>query len=235
MRDRGQTRGLVEAGLLYSVFWLRAFFPGLGTGAISAGGGLAAPAWHFSILLNLLPAGLLILWMMGRSEGLAAFGLRWRPRPAEAAGALAILALLLFAGFLPDALLRLFAGKAPLPSWLGNPLLDMVGKPSTSGYLLIPLILASSLVTGYVEELYFRVYLSFRLEKAGIGKAARVLLTSMIFGLSHGASQGIAAAFIAALLGLILALRWEAARSWHEIGFGHGLYDFVVIMFLLYS
>ncbi|HUX41484.1 MAG TPA: CPBP family intramembrane glutamic endopeptidase [Rectinemataceae bacterium] len=235
MRDRGQTPGLVEAGLLYSVFWLRAFFPGLGTGAVGAGGGLAAPAWHFAILLNLVPAGLLILWMMRRGEGFAAFGLRWRPRRVEIAGVLAVLALLLFAGFLPDALLRLFAGKAPLPSWLDNPLLDMVAKPSTSGYLLIPIILASSLVTGYVEELYFRVYLSFRLERVGFGKAARVVLTSLIFGLSHGASQGIAAAFIATLLGLILALRWETAKSWHEIGFGHGLYDFVVIMALLYS
>jgi len=241
IKGRGWGAGLVEAGLLYSILWLRSFFPGLGIGTTARPDGVlsptgpADPAWHFSILLNLVPAGLLILWMMHRSEGLTAFRLVSRPRPREAAGAAAVLALLLAVGFLPDTMLRLFAGRSSLPSWLANPLLEGIGHPATPAFFFIPLLFASSLATGYVEELFFRVYLSFRLERAGLARTARVALTSLVFGLSHGAGQGIAAAFIAGLLGLILALRWETAKSWHEIGLGHGLYDFVVLMLLLYS
>ncbi len=240
-RRRGWGAGLFEAALLFSVFWLRSFFPGLGIGSVAKSDGILGPigpadtAWHFGILLNLLPAGALILWTMQRREGLDAFELRPRPAPRDAAGSLAVLALLLGLGFLPQFLLGLFAGKTPLPSWLDNPLLDGMGHPRANASLFLPLLLASSLVTGYVEELYFRVYLSFRLGSAGLSKAARIILTSLIFGLSHGSSQGLAAALIACLLGAILALRWESTKSWHEIGLGHGLYDFVVLVAVLYS
>lgn len=234
IEDRGPGRGaappllgLLEALILYSCFWLRALFP-----AAASSLGPADPAWQLSILLNLLPAGALFLWVMGRGEGFGAFGLEFRLRPREAAGALGLLALLLGLGLLPELLLRLFGG-AP-PSWLDNPVLGAVGRPRLAPALFIPLLLASSLTTGYVEELYFRVYLSRRLSRAGLGKAARVGASSLLFGLSHG-SQGPAAALLAALLGAVLALAWEGRRSWHEIGLGHGLYDFAVLLLVLYA
>ncbi|HUX36296.1 MAG TPA: CPBP family intramembrane glutamic endopeptidase [Rectinemataceae bacterium] len=220
--------GIFEAALLYSTFWLRALLPLGGHGI-----GPADAIFHLSILLNLVPAGGLILWVMHRGEGFPAFSLDTKARPGDAAGALGVLAVLLLVGLLPGSVAGLLY-HGQLPSWLDNPLLAPSSGPRLPTPVFIPLVLAASLVTGHVEELYFRVYLSYRLKGAGLGKAARILLSSLIFGLSH-ANQGLPAAFLALILGAVLALRWEAKKSWHEIGLGHGLYDFIVFLILLYA
>lgn len=228
MTKRGGA-GLFEAALLYSTFWLRAFFP-----VSAAGLSPSDPAWHVATLVNLVPAGALILWVMHREDGFAAFGLDPRPRLSDAAGALAIAGLLILVGFIPEIIARLAAAGGSLPTWLDNPLLSDLGRPTAAAPLLVPLILAGSLVTGYTEELYFRVYLSRRLEEVGLRPAWRTLVSSLVFGASHG-TQGVAAAVLAGSLGAVLSLRWEARRRWHEIALGHGLYDFTVLLLVIYS
>lgn len=228
--ELGRGAGLFEALLLYSTFWLRGLlFP-----AAWGVGGPASPTWHLAALAGLIPTGALILWMIVRSEGLRAFSIRLRPRPRDGGAALALLGLLLLVGFLPEMVARLLAEKSSLPAWFDNPLLAPPRGTLPPPLLLVPLLVANAFATGYVEELYFRVYLSFRLGKAGRGPVARVAVSSLVFGASHG-NQGPVAAVVAGLLGLVLSFRWESRKSWHEIGAAHGLYDLTVLLLVLYS
>jgi membrane protease YdiL (CAAX protease family) len=225
----GPPRPLLEATLFFCAFWLRAFVP---MAPLPAGAGLASPGWHLGILVSLLPSTALLLYFIARGEGLAAFGIRTRPRARDLPWALVLTALALLLGYLPELLRGLFPAGSASP--LDNPLLAAVGKPDTPPLLFVPLVLLSCLATGYAEELFFRVYLLKRLGQAGVGWAAAIIGSSLLFGLAHG-SQGPVGALIAGLLGALFALRWRLARSWHEIALGHGLYDFVVLVALFYA
>jgi membrane protease YdiL (CAAX protease family) len=220
-------RPLLEALLFFSVVWLGAFLP-LGSGGAPS---IASPAWHLGILATLVPAGALLAYLMSRAEGLAAFGVRIGLRPSELAGALVLLGIAWLVALLPDLATRILAPAAEAPN---NPLLEGLGRPSTSPLLLIPVVLLSCLATGYVEELYFRVYLLRRLAQGGFRGWDSILFSSLLFGLAHG-SQGPLGALVASLLGAIFALRWRAARSWHEIALGHAFYDFSVLLVFFYA
>ncbi|MEI6873586.1 MAG: CPBP family intramembrane glutamic endopeptidase [Spirochaetota bacterium] len=224
------TRPLLEALLFFSAFWLRAYIPG----GSASGANLASASAHLGILLTLLPSMALLLYLMVRLEGLAAFGINPRPRPREVPAALILAGLALGIGLFPEALRSLTAKIGETAPRFDNPLLASIGQPELSPFLFVPLVFLSSMATGYAEELFFRVYLLSRLALAGFGFVAALAFSSILFGLAHG-RQGLAGAVIASILGALFALRWQRKRSWHEIAIGHGIYDFVVLMALFYG
>ena len=216
VEPRGEPdRPLLEAALLFSALYLISFVP---SDAAAAGRALSEPRYHCLLLLELLPRSMLVLYLMARAEGLAAFGLRPPRRADLGAGALAALGAL---------------GVALLPAWafsgLGwtNPLLDSACAPGATA-LLVPLVLASALAIGYGEELFFRVYLIKRLGQAGLPPLWAALASTLAFGSAHGL-QGLPGLVVASGLGALFAWRWLKGRNIHEIALGHAFYDAAVM------
>ena len=227
---------LFEALLFFSAFWLRAYIPvgPFDPSALAAATakGLSLPSFHAANLLFLLPATALLLYLIASKDGIAAFGIRPLPRSRDLVVGSLLAALALGIAVTPGILVRfIHAGGAA--GFLANPLLDAVGRPETSPLLFVPLVLASSIATGYGEELFFRVYLLRRLSQAGFSQALAVIVSSLLFGIAHG-SQGLLGIALAFVLGTLFALRFAAGKSWHEIAFGHGMYNFVVLLLVLY-
>ena len=216
----GPDRPLLEAALVFGAYYLGSYAQ---VDASALGRALGTASYHGRLLVELAPKALLLLYLMSRDEGLAAFGLA-PPRPADAlrglGAALGAMAIVLPAGLL----LRAFG-------W-SNPLLGSTGSPASSPALLVPLLAASSLAVGYGEELFFRVYLLRRLGQAGLGPAWAALASSLLFGSAHGL-QGLPGIAVAACLGLWFSWRWLRGRHFHELALGHAMYDAAVMALAL--
>lgn len=233
-------RPLLEAILVFAVFWLGAYLPGDPSGL---GRALGLPSYHLGLLIELLPKLALLLYLMANTDGLKAFGVSGvLPRPAELATACVVALGALCLAFLPGMLAKIMdivgaatgltGGEGPIR--FVNPLLDTVARPEASPYVLIPLSALSALTVGYQEELFFRVYLARRLAQAGLTPVWIVLTSALVFGSAHGA-QGFVGLGVATLLGLFFAWRWFRARNYHEIALAHGLYDFIVLLVTFYG
>lgn len=215
------SRPLLEAVLLFAAFYLAAYLP---ADPSAMGRSLGQISFHLFLLLDIVPKALIVLYMMSRAEGPAAFGLA-RLRLGDfsrgmlvALGALALVAL-------PSLAMRYMG--------LSNPLLGATTRPSASAWALVPLLVLSSLAVGYGEELFFRVFLIRRLRQAGFPAPWALLLSSLIFGSAHGL-QGPLGLGLGTLLGLWFAWRWRRSGNIHEIALGHAIYDAFVILFALY-
>ncbi|MEI6387090.1 MAG: CPBP family intramembrane glutamic endopeptidase [Spirochaetota bacterium] len=218
---------LAEAGLLYLLLWLR--FPPAAVGASPPGPD--SPSYHLALIAALLPCCAYILFRMLRSEGLYGFCVEARVKPRDMAGAVILALLLGLLASLPALLSRLL-GAAGFPG-SANPLLDSLGRPTLSPWLFLPLVALAALATGYAEELFFRFWLPRRLSQGGLGEAASIVLSALMFGAAHG-NQGPLAAVVATAMAALLSLRKRGGGSWHELALGHALYDFAVLMMVLY-
>jgi uncharacterized protein len=215
-------RPLVEAGILFAAFYLTAYLP-LGPAFTAAS--IASPAYHAAMAAINAPRALLALYIMATTDGLAAFGLGKLRRSDPLKALLAALGA--FAAIVPAALLFSALG-------ITNPLMAGLGQGSRGSYSLVPFFLASSLATGYAEELFFRSYLMRRLGRSGLPPLWAAVASSLLFGAAHG-TQGIVGVASTTLVGLWFAWRWQHGRNIHEIAIGHGLYDAAVFALALYA
>lgn len=213
-------RPLFESLIVFLAFYLASYiFAGSSPSALSS------PAYHLSVIAVNLPRAALLLYFMAVSDGLGPFGVG------------RIVSADLWRGFLCS--LGAFAAilvPGLLLSALGveNGFLSQARNGPRGGAALVPLLLASSMATGYCEELFFRSYLLRRLAQAGLPPPWAAIASAILFGLGHG-YQGIIGLVSGALLGLFFAWRWSEARNIHEIAIGHGLFDAAVFAIALYS
>jgi len=220
-KPRGEPdKPMLEALLVLFAFYLAAY--------ISTGGPgiqVAKPAFQLGALALNVTRAIFALYLMATSDGLPSFGIR-RPKRRDAAKGL-LCALAAFA-------LVLATGIALSSFGLENPLFAQVRSAPRASLGLIPLFLASSMSTGYCEELFFRSYLMRRLGQAGLPPLWAALASSLLFAAGHGyqGAVGLIAGFI---LGLFFAWRWNAGAAIHEIAIGHGLFDACAFAILLYS
>jgi membrane protease YdiL (CAAX protease family) len=212
-------RPLLEAGVLLAAQYLTAYLP---SDSSAIAGMLSRPAFYLVGMAGTLPGALLVLYMMGTTDGLAAFGVG---RPSRSS--------LYRAAFLAAAALAAMFGLGWLFELLGvrNPIWAEGG---TASLALLPLILAASAATGYCEELYFRAYLLRRLAQAGLSPAMSVAASTIVFACAHGA-QGIAGFATAGILGLAFAWRFSRGRDLHEVAIAHAAYNAAVFIVELYS
>jgi uncharacterized protein len=99
---------------------------------------------------------------------------------------------------------------------------------------ILPLVLVTSLTTGYWEELFFRSYLDGQLKKIGLTPAKAAAAGILLFASGH-LYQGIVPALGTALIGAVLLFIFRQSRSLHRVAIGHGLYNFSVLLLSLVS
>lgn len=212
-------RPLAEALVLLAALYFSAYLP---ADASAMDGIIARPSFFLYSIVGTVPSLLLVLYLMATTDGPGAFSVR-SPLKSSLYRAALLATAALAAMFVLGAL---FARLGVI-----NPLMSVEGSVS---WVLIPLILASSALTGYAEELFFRAYLLRRLAQAGLSSSWAIAASTLIFAGAHGI-QGIAGLATAATLGLLFALRFERGRDLHEIAIAHAAYNAAVFILALYS
>jgi membrane protease YdiL (CAAX protease family) len=213
-------RPFIEVFVVFIAFYLASYiFSGSSQIAISA------PEYHLAVIAVNLPRALLVLYLMAISDGLRPFGILMIKRKDAVRGLLCAVGA--FAVVLVPGLLFTALG-------IENSFLAQARSGPRGGAALIPLLLLSSMLTGYCEELFFRSYLMRRLGQAGIPRLWTAIISAILFGSGHG-YQGIVGLVSGSLLGLFFAWRWTGSENIHEIAIGHGLFDAAVFAIVLYS
>lgn len=213
-------RPLLEAFIVFLAFYLASWLSS-GSSATT----VFKPEFHLMVVAMNLPRAILIIYLMAIGDGLPSFDIRRIRRIDPARGLLTGLGA--FAVILVPGLLFLALG-------IENPLFAQARSEPRAGLYMIPFILASSMATGYCEELFFRSYLMRRLGQAGLPRIWRAIASSLLFGSGHG-YQGIIGIVSGSIMGLFFAWRWNATKNIHEVAIGHGLFDTAVFALLLYS
>ncbi|MBN2508792.1 MAG: CPBP family intramembrane metalloprotease [Spirochaetales bacterium] len=205
-----------ETLLLYSVFFL--------PGYIQAGAGYD-PQMFLSVFHNLmflltaLPQFLLLYFLIRRKGLVFVFGFR-RFTFTDLLRALAVFSLL----WILVATTAVLVSATPLAEQTQNHPLNR----GTSGLSVLVLLFFVSLVTGYLEEGFFRCYLYRQARRLGAGYLVSISAVSLLFGLGH-MYQGIYGAVMTAFIGFLLQyLYTRVFRSIHPVAIGHGLYNFSI-------
>jgi membrane protease YdiL (CAAX protease family) len=205
----------IEPFILYWVLFLPAWGP------LSAA---AAPA-AFSLSQELgriftynLPSLALIVYLLRSDPG----GM-FRPRVRDLGTVLLALPGLLILGVLVTLLGQLSPFPASAPALVEGPL----------GPAAFLVMILSCLSTGYLEEIYFRLYLFTRFKEGGIGPVKAMVVSSLLFALCH-IYEGPLGALNAFLAGLLLFFIFSRRKSIHGLAWAHGGYNvFVYIMAIL--
>ncbi|MDA3810917.1 MAG: CPBP family intramembrane metalloprotease [Spirochaetaceae bacterium] len=94
---------------------------------------------------------------------------------------------------------------------------------------VIPLILITSLLTGYSEELFFRSYLYTKMEELNLGKLHIIMTINIIFSLGHF-YEGLDGGINAFIMGMFFSVVFLWKKNIHYIAIVHGLYNFSVLL-----
>jgi membrane protease YdiL (CAAX protease family) len=100
---------------------------------------------------------------------------------------------------------------------------------SFSNYRLIPLLLLTTMVNAYREELFYRFYLLGRLEQLGLNAAAAIGVSSILFSIGH-IYQGLPGFLLALLTAFFLAGIYWKTRRFYAVAAAHGLYNFAALI-----
>lgn len=178
------------------------------------------PQAHLGILIQNVPRILLLLYLMEMDGGdwAGRFGLRWQARriPLQAVGT----ALLLLMVSVLTNLISQMAGVGGEPPFKFN-------SPGTLAYILSAFSLLS---VGYMEELFFRSYAISRLERLGLSSGLAILVSAVLFALGH-VYQGVRGVLFALLAGLLLGYLFGRIRRIHPLALGHGVYNYLGLLF----
>ncbi|MDR0377750.1 MAG: CPBP family intramembrane metalloprotease [Spirochaetaceae bacterium] len=87
----------------------------------------------------------------------------------------------------------------------------------------------SCLGAGYLEEFYFRYYLSLRFKEAGLSIVPAIGLSALLFSICH-LYEGPWGALNAFLAGVLLSLVYKKYRGLHGIAWAHSLYNVFVYL-----
>jgi membrane protease YdiL (CAAX protease family) len=215
------TRAWIEPFIIYAVL----FLPGFATGGFSAesAGTAGRETIAFSISGELsriaghtVPAILLIGYLLVLRGGKS----RLPGRP----GARDLLSL---AWALPGLMGIGFLISLISPLFLTEDAALMVEAPR--GLPAIIIMFLSCLSTGYLEEFFFRYYLSLRFRQAGMGGISVIGLSVLLFSLCH-VYEGPWGVFNAFLAGILLSFVHKRYRALHGIAWAHGLFNALIYL-----
>jgi membrane protease YdiL (CAAX protease family) len=167
------------------------------------------------ILLYQLPALALIWYLLLRTKSLKEWGVTLPRRKDLLPGLLALPGLLLI-GLTISLVIPLFDYIENAPQ---------IESPSLPAEWLMMIL--SCLVTGYLEESFFRFYLSARLEGAGLDAPKILVISVLFFSVCH-LYEGPWGTLNATLAGILLSTIFLRYRSLHGIALAHGIYNIFV-------
>lgn len=209
---RNRSRDCKEILLLFCVF----FLPGILFGH-SPPDAFERLWWHAAVLVAGLPQIALLLFILELHPDYDPHPFGLRPlRTADLPAAGAVTAAMIAAVALLGGVVALIPGA---PQAVAGEFRWRFGRPE-----LMPVVLLTSIATGYREELFFRSYLLTRLERLGAPRPHAIALSTLLFASGHR-HQGWSGMAAAALLGVVLALLFLRRRNLHAIALGHGLYN----------
>jgi membrane protease YdiL (CAAX protease family) len=102
--------------------------------------------------------------------------------------------------------------------------LSVITVEAPKGILAIIVMFFSCLSAGYLEEFYFRYYLSLRFKQAGLANPLAICLSVLLFSLCH-IYEGLWGTLNAFLAGILLSLVYKKYRALHGIAWAHGFYN----------
>lgn len=215
---RNRSRYCKEIFLLFCVF----FLPGILFGHSPPDPfAFEQLSWHAAVLITGLPQIALLIFILGLHPDHDPLPFGLRPiRRADLAAAGAVTATMI-AGVVVFGLVLAFIPGAP----------EAVATEFRWGFrrpALLPLVLVTSIATGYREELFFRSYLLTRFEQIDAPRPAAIAVSTLLFASGHR-YQGWSGFAMAALLGTLLAVLFLRRRNLHAIAIGHGLYNAVAL------
>ena len=167
------------------------------------------------MLLYSIPSLLLLWYLMLKAKSLEEWGVELPRKRDILAGGLAFPALLLI-GVTISLVSPHFSDIPAGPQFL---------PPKTAVSWAV--LSFSCLISSYLEESYFRLYLISRRKEMGLGLHRAVLVSTLLFSICH-AYEGPWGFLNAVLSGLLLAFIFVRFRSLHGIAVAHALYNIVV-------
>jgi membrane protease YdiL (CAAX protease family) len=114
-----------------------------------------------------------------------------------------------------------------LVSSLLNPTAAAPAVEAPNNLLQWLVMLLSCITTGYLEESYFRYYLSVRFAGTGVPPWVGVLVSVFLFSFCH-IYEGFWGALNAAAAGTLLSVIFMKEKSLHGIALAHGVYNALV-------
>jgi hypothetical protein len=207
------------------LLFLLLFFPGYLMQSPGAVDPVLFNSFSFNILYILTagPQLILVLYLMMRTPDISGkkFGLVRFKRiyPLKAMVGTARILLVLIPLYIIYAILvsRGIIPELPGMTW------------SFTNKTMIPVVFVTCLVTGYLEESFFRSYLITWGEKRGIGKTGLVAGINVLFAAGH-VYQGPLGFLATFLIGILLSFQFLRHRNLHLIAWSHGYYNFIVLM-----
>ncbi|MBB6480615.1 CPBP family intramembrane glutamic endopeptidase [Spirochaeta isovalerica] len=212
---------LIEAGLLFSLFYLPGY---LFLAGIPDPRSFNSLLYNLQIWILLVPQIFMVIYLMHRDDLLdfQSFGLV-RPGAKDipfillaAAGTAAVVMAV-------QVTIMLVAGEV-LPE---EPLWKL------TKYSMIAPVFISSLLTGYSEELFFRSYLYTRLEVLDTEKWSRLIFVNILFAAGH-LYEGVPGGFNAFILGCYFSFLFTRKKNIHIPAILHGLYNFSALLLTLF-
>ena len=205
-------KSFVEPLILYWVIFLR-----VSVGAVPPDDpvGFSASAEVARILLYTVPSLLLIWYLMLRVKGLKEWGIALPAKNDAITAGLAFPALFLVGLTIAQVaphFREIPAGPRFLP-------------PQTAASWVV--LSLSCIISSYLEESYFRMYLLSKRKEMGIGPHRAVLISTLMFSICH-AYEGPWGFLNAALSGVLLAFIFLRFRSLHGVAAAHALYNLAV-------
>lgn len=213
---------LIETTILFALFYLPSYMFQSSMGDPSA---FNDALFNIQLWSAYLPQIALILFIIYKnsSKSFSDYGLKKITRNDLPSIVITALGLVILVG-----LLQLVLFLIPVEATAENPFVWDFHNTK-----VIPLLLISSLLTGYSEELFFRSYLYTQLEDLKLGKIHIIITVNLIFSLGHF-YEGYAGGLNALILGSYFSIIFLWKRNIHIPAIVHGLYNFTALMISFY-
>lgn len=104
----------------------------------------------------------------------------------------------------------------------------LIQAPKTFGAWVVMII--GSFATAYLEEIFFRLYLLYRFDRAGIPIMTGNLVSILLFSLCH-LYEGPMGTLNAAIASLCFTTVYRKSNNIHSPAWAHGLYNVMAFAF----